>query len=256
MYNKNNYKSYQYLYNQWVVLKKSQSQIAKENNVSTSTIEYWIKKNKLIHIRSKSKYEHSSYKYNLFNPVFCHFLGFISADGYIRPELNRVEITIMEKDKSILELYNNYFQLNYNIKTYSIKNKTSKKVVLHITSKQLITILTSLGINIKQKTFNLKFPTLPSLESYRYFIRGVIDGDGNIRKRGFRIVTASKIFMEGLVNFINQNFSTNYKLTFQKNIYPKLEIGSFKGNEIIKWIYYKNEHIALKRKLNKVKQYK
>lgn len=240
-----------FLRKEYTELRKSQSQIAVENGMSLSSVEYYIKKHGLIRSRTRIKNLPIEANFDLRNPMFCYYIGLIAADGYCDLKNNRISLRLNTEDDHVLkELAKEYFGTTSVIKYYRTQAD------LTISSTRLMGILRDLGIAVENKTFNLKFPVLPSQDSYKYFIRGYLDGDGNIRKMGFRATTGSEDFIRGLINYLNPIFRTNINLTYQKGrlrSYPKIEVGGWSAVSILEWIYTHNQHIAIRRKLDKVK---
>jgi intein-encoded DNA endonuclease-like protein len=116
----------------------------------------------------------------------AYFLGLLYADGCNHRNSNRVVITLIEKDKHILESFNEY--LNHSKPLYfrplSNKNKNwNDCYALNICSAKISEKLSSLGC-VVAKSLILEFPTEEQVPDYliRHFIRGYFDGDGHFSK--------------------------------------------------------------------------
>lgn len=101
----------------------------------------------------------------------------------------------------------------------------------------------------------------------RMFLRGVLDGDGNIHIKHsptnkcvggqFRVVKGSVKFIEGLVDFINYKFETDYNVSVAKVNgvqYPKLEMHVADSLKFYNWVYRGFESFRFKDKYSKYKQ--
>lgn len=246
-------KSKEWLYNQYITERKTQSSIGELLGVSTGVVHYWIKKNGLVGSRTKIKNKVNEDLFNIENPVFCYLCGLCAADGYCDLKWDRISIRLNPDDSLILHKLRSYFSLSTPIRFYR-----GKQMDLSIASKKMLNIMKELGIAVPKKTFNLRFPILPNELSYKMFIRGYLDGDGNIRPTGFRALTGSVEFFKGLIDFIDNKFDYKINLTFQKGkkegvYYPKIESNSYKAIKILEWVYSDYEDFSLERKYNSVK---
>ena len=248
------YKSKEYLYQEWVINKKSQRQIAEENKVSMFSIEKFIKLNGLTGARHKSLLHIESEKFNFNNPYYCHFLGFIAADGCLISNSPSIYIVISDSDSSLLEMYK--------VKHYV--NKEGRYLCsIRIHSNTVYEHCKQIGMMPSTKTFDIKFPSFEYSDFFfKYYLRGFMDGDGNIRSnRCLRVLIASEKFAISMVDFLNNRFKfeTLVKVKKQKKIvsetetkyYPLIEFGGNRGFEFLQWLYSENSHIGLQRKVLK-----
>lgn len=256
------YKSKEYLLNEYIKKGRSQSNIAKEWNVSPKLINYYVVKNKLNGIKSKRKYTCNTEKFDFTNPIFCYYSGLIATDGYIDLKNNRVSLRLNNKgSKQLLNNLKNYFEFTGQVRTYKGNHD------LTITSNELINELKKLNIEGSNKTYDLKFPKLNDLseDCQLMFMRGVLDGDGNIHVQKskysgnyiggqFRVVTASEDFIQGIIDFLNKKFNRQEKLSFAKVKgvnYPKLEMTVEGSKQFYNWVYQGYEDFRLKDKYSK-----
>lgn len=247
---------YDFLYNEWVVNRKSQAVIAKELGIHLGKLEAIISKVGLVGARDKVKYEVNENLFDINLKEFCYFSGLILTDGTINLDSNRVILRIGDIEP-LTELSNLYSKtakipiFEYNVKggntIYDFK----------ITSKYLVEYLNSIGIVAENKTSLVTCPIVNSLENFKYLTRGIIDGDGNIRvfdnKAIFRIYSHSSNFVESFVNEFDKYF--NYKLSVNsvKNKTGK-EISSridFTNNLL--FIYEEYKELCIKRKREQLK---
>jgi hypothetical protein len=173
----------------------------------------------------------------------AYFIGLIVTDGYViqgtdRKHSSLVGISLTDKDAidSICELTGaNFYQVNKRDKMTKFAYR------VNLNGQRFVNQVARLGI-YPRKTYNLGKINFndDELAYIGYFIRGVIDGDGWIRKDGkeFFISSASKTFIEFLTNLMNNvGFDVSYK--FVENEY--------KGYYLIRSA--KKENIDLLKKL-------
>ena len=169
----------------------SQDNIADILHVSRPTIRKILHKNN-IHIRDNTEnrdyYINENYFDNIDTQNKAYVLGFLYADGNVGKNKYRIQLSLQEGDKEILEKikadmeytaelsFRNFRQYNekYNI-------QTQNQYCLSITCKHMWEALGNLGV-IPNKTHVLKYPDFLQDEYHKHFIRGVLDGDGCIHK--------------------------------------------------------------------------
>lgn len=109
------------------------------------------------------------------NSILWYLVGLITSDGYLSPDGRHIDVT--SKDYKFLdELRKNIYIKN----RIGIKNKGRYKAHrIQISSKSFYQFLVSVGLKTK-KSLDIKCVSIPE---YRFgdFLRGLIDGDGNIR---------------------------------------------------------------------------
>lgn len=190
-----------------------------------------------------------------------YFLGFVAADGYISN--NEIEIGLNEKDVSLLEKFRDLIvpekPLYYKAKTKSYTLKIS-------CLKQISKFKTFYSMTSNKKHDEMHYPNIPD-KYQKDFIRGYIDGDGNIdTTKGYRVIDGEKRVYAGLRLRIlgNENFLTSLNNETKKHYQHKTNRLTKKGkenvyyltynfktaNNILEWIY-KNANIYLKRKYDK-----
>ncbi|CEI83694.1 replication factor C small subunit [Oceanobacillus oncorhynchi] len=121
-------------------------------------------------------------------------LGLFITDGCINQSISSVSLT--QKNQTILRQVARYMGADYIL---SKKYKTRTTATLVINSKEIKNDLAKLGV-LPNKSLSVQFPELPN-EFLPSFIRGVVDGDGWVQKKGYvmNITTASFSFAEGLL---------------------------------------------------------
>ena len=119
----------------------------------------------------------------------AYILGFICADGHIDGEAYRITIALQESDSDILYKIRDCMQsthpIKHNIKKENPYKKSDRPVLeqcsLSVNGKKLITPLINMGLAGK-KTYTLDSSIMQYVpkELWKHFLRGYIDGDGNI----------------------------------------------------------------------------
>ena len=197
------------LFEEWVINRLSQREVAIKYQMTLGQVEYAIKKYNLKNLRVfKHVCDETMFDINL--PEFCYFLGLVATDGYVYKD--RVTIRLSESTADVLEVLRSYFKSSKEIVVYG----RSYDLTLH--SSKLTSMLTDLGIGIENKTFNCQFPTLPSPIHTKLFLRGCIDGDGNVRKdgKGFRLLSGSYDLIKGFRDSILKLYGIEANILQQK----------------------------------------
>ena len=146
----------------------------------------------------------------------AYFLGLLLTDGYIDKKRGFIGLELTDKDAII------FLSKYLNAKFISIKSnhKTKYRIILY--GNNLLSQVERLGV-IENKTFDLRGPNLNEEEGkyLPYIIRGIIDGDGWIRKDGneFFISSASREFINWCKNSLEELGFENIKIRFVENEY-------------------------------------
>jgi hypothetical protein len=154
-------------------------------------------------------------------------LGLMITDGTVHKQNHCV--TLSQKDERILQLVAGYMNADY---VLSKGGRTQKTPTLLINSKEIKKDLGELGVTAR-KSLIVPFPKVP-LEFLPSFIRGVIDGDGWVQKRGYvmNVTTGSVLFAEGLLA-VFQSWNLRSEITIEM---------SQAGNQIYRvWVKGKTE---------------
>lgn len=185
-------------------------------------------------------------------------VGLIATDGNLSKDGRHVNIT--SKDKSLLEDLKKILFLKLKLTRKARSAEKSKKYfVLQIGDVKFYKFLLSIGLTQKKSLIlgKIKFPEV----YFRDFLRGVIDGDGNIsmwehKSNGniqwsLRVFSASTIFINWLKDKIEKEFKVKGRLyKTQKAEYNPLytiKFGKLAAKVILQNCYYKNCE-ALNRK--------
>ncbi|WP_164668838.1 LAGLIDADG family homing endonuclease [Virgibacillus doumboii] len=181
-------------------------------------------------------------------------LGLFITDGSVNSTVHT--ITFAQKDERILKLIANHMQADYIITRPA---KTSKIPSLIINSKKIKMDLEKLGV-FANKSLTVPFPNVPE-EFLPSFVRGVIDGDGWVQRKGYvmNVTTGSLDFANGLlavfkawelrseISFsVSQTGKSIYRVWVKGKLHlPKLAniIYSNAEDNYIYYIYYKKEYM-------------
>lgn len=183
----------------------------------------------------KRCYKNYSVKDNYFKTWthdMAYILGFIVADGCLRPDGYYVKIEVAPKDVSVLEFVCSQITPDYELKT----TQRGKEVRWYPSSKEMKNDLVSLGV-VPNKTGKEVVPDSIPDQFLWDFIRGYFDGDGDVEDCCVRITCHSKNFLEqlcgktgiGRINKDGVNYrwvteKDNHLIEFKDNLYAT---GSF-----------------------------
>ena len=235
------YQQKEYLYENYVEMKRSIKDIASENGVKPRTIEKWISKLGLANLRSRVKNSINLDKLAL-TPQFYYFLGLVVTDGYIDLKNHRVIIRMRNVGtKDALESLKDYFEFTGSVHCYR-----SCDYDLCITSRDLIDFMETLGISGIEKTYKVSLPNIfPNKDCARMFARGVFEGDGNIHliknKFGtfwggqFRLVMGSPKFIQEFIIFLEKFLDINCRKSayYKRKAFFQDRTFSFTEQEIL-----------------------
>src|SRR3989338_7144243 len=227
----------------------SEGEIARKIGIGKTTINRWSRELGLVPI----KHTVNESFFDDLTEKSAYLLGYIYADGNINYNLDKhywaLTITASAKDKSHLEklkaLLSSTKPLLFSAKTNSYR--------LIVNSRKLCEKLIGLGV-IPRKSLVIQFPSLPN-NLLRHFIRGSIDGDGNVRyvnrKRSpyfeITIASGSKVFCEGLVKAIRDNTEISANIRkINENLYI-IQYSCSRGEKLARFIY-SDANIFLERK--------
>ena len=160
----------------------------------------------------------------------AYWLGFLYADGYVSKRNNQVELSLKGEDISHLMKFFNFLKDKRDpsfIKTSKVKlgNKIFERCRYIIGNKHFHNRLCELGC-IPNKSLILTFPDL-NIFKYEHliydFIRGYVDGDGNISpSRGYIQISI----------FGTENFLLGIRKYFPDFSYPKKDKRSTKKKNL------------------------
>ena len=193
-----------------------------------------------------------------------YVIGYIATDGYLSVDGRHINITSKDRDHLYL-IREALFLTNKIGKKARAKGRKKEYSQLQFGDVAFFRYLVALGLT-PHKSLTLG-PLNISNVFFSDFLRGVIDGDGNIstwihrtnrnRQWCLRIFSASEAFIKWLNKGIADYFGIEGKLYFEKRTERKnghfvLKYGKKSAIEILGKLYYE-EALSLKRKHQKAK---
>ena len=180
-------------------------------------------------------------------PESCYWLGVMYTDGYISKTnsyTNYFGISVQESDIEWLEKFKEFLHYNGGIHHYKVGDigykPGSPYVRLLIGNSKVVQDLERFGV-VEHKTKKINnLPNIPYLDD---FIRGVVDGDGSLRK------AYPEIRICGNYNFLKEigdYLGYPYKICPDKTIYDL--VYNVKYSSILENRLYKNATVFLDRK--------
>ena len=193
---------------------------------------------------------------NMSDTTRWYLVGLITSDGCLSSDGRHIDITA--KDSEYLECVKQQAGLSCKVGEKS-RGKGDLSHHLQISNIEFYEFLLSCGL-CQNKSLVLKDIKIPNIH-FHDFCRGVIDGDGNIRRwihpsnRGeqwvLRIYSGSKDFIIWLQGSIEKIFGASGRVYVEKkpesNSWYILKYGKIAAAKILKACYYKDA-LALKRK--------
>lgn len=185
---------------------KSQDYIAKQYGVSRHAISYVLKQCCVVSRDDSHKYRKYTLDENYFDQIDCadkaYILGLLYSDGCNSEQTRHVKIALQERDADVLVKINELLGSNRPLMTCRLHDKNDahqNSVVLSIVNQHMSKKLSELGV-ISNKSLRLTFPTYISQELLPHFLRGYVDGDGHISKRGYVYIACTEQFCSSLLD--------------------------------------------------------
>lgn len=218
---------------------KSLNTLSLKSGLSTYKIKKILTENN-IHIRTRSeqtvftnmergkKINHNYF--DILNNENCYYLGFLAADGCVRPNRNEIKIGLSSIDREWLEEFREKLQSERTIKDY-ITSKGFAVSELLFSSLKIKNELSKYSIVPNKTELDVTMQNIP--EQYKLaFIKGFFDGDGcftinkNTKQCSVKFTSHTKGILEEIQQFFNNghiySHENNYELDFSTT--PSLEI--------------------------------
>lgn len=239
----------------------SAAEIAPKYGFKTSKSVYDILKKYNIERRTqeenrKIKVKYSDFTFKKIDSIFkAYYLGILLSDGYIS---RKDTVGVQMCDKDVVEFIASTLQVNVSI----IKKKNPNCMLMYRTlifGKELVNELVRLGV-VEHKSLITPGPNLYDDEKQYlpWILRGLLDGDGWIRKDGkeFFFCSASKEMSDWFCSALISLGMTNIASKFAPNEYNGVyyvRTGIQSNIEILKSKIY-NVPYGMKRKYNRLHQ--
>ena len=199
--------------------------------------------------------KNKTYKDFTFKEIDCdwkgYFLGLLLTDGCIQH--NRVGIGLIDEDA--IKFLSKKINVKYSKREYMHNEKRKTMYGIGIYSNEIIEDIKRYGL-VENKTHTLQPPKLKNdeIKYLPYIFKGIIDGDGWIRKDGkaFNIASASKDFIYWCKDILENYFGMEkVNVTKKYDNFYILHSAKQKNIEILKNKIYISD-MGMKRKYNKV----
>lgn len=197
--------------------------------------------------------KNSKVKIDFFDKNFVYILGLIWADGYLGLKSNTIYLECikddMEQFKPILESISNW-------SFYERKREYKQTINAFISDKKFYTLLVGNDYLNKSKTSPNKINQIIPESMRKYFLLGIIDGDGCFyynKKHYIRqfIITGSKnqdwFLFEHILNNLDVKF-TIIRRSNEKSGYSQIRVTNKKDIIKIGEFIYEPDMIVLNRK--------
>lgn len=222
--------------------------ILKENNVSIRTRH----EQAILENMKRGKAINHNY-FDILTFENAYYLGFLAADGTVRPNRNEIKVGLSSIDKDFLVQFKSSLKSEREIKDY-ITNNGFQVSELIFSSQKIKEALSKYSIVPNKTKIGVSFKNIP--EDFKLvFIKGYFDGDGcftynkNTKQCFIKITSYTK----GILEEINEYFNNTGKC-YQKNHYYELVFSTLPSIKIMKK-FYKIETPCLIRKKEKFNDY-
>lgn len=243
---------------------KTLTKVAEYFDVSIETIRHLFIANN-IEYSKRQKYNCNHEFFSNHNERSFYWAGFLAADGNIEKNSNRIKLELKSTDKNHILKFKEDINCSAPMK-YATKHENREKfkkkeyysVLLRFNSEQMVHDLEKFGVvSCKSRIFTIP-EYVKSHKYFKHYIRGLIDGDGYLRK----VKNSSEINLSGtnvcvndVFNHLNNVLKLNYGFIIHRddglNI---MRYSNFKDTVKIVDYLYANASIYLDRKYEIAKQ--
>lgn len=231
---------------------KSYKELVELFGLTARGIRYIVRGYNLAPRKGNEKYCINKDFFKVWTKDMAWVLGMIYSDGHI---VEDKAFSISQKDANILEIIRNLLDSNH---PFTGGDKT-KLYTFCIGSKEMVKDLINHGLTPK-KSLTLKFPYVPE-EFLSHFIRGIIDGDGWVKKEGsvMNVTSGSKDFAESLESiFLSWGLNSEIRTQVTKKgtkIYRVWVVGIYSVWKLSTIIYKDCNNLFVKPKREKMIQH-
>lgn len=215
---------------------------------------------------------HRTSRYELESPYFFHsidsepkayWLGFIAADGYIKPSVNQLHIKLMSSDRMHLVRFRNTIGSTNPIDDHDYANM-HPYVEINIFNRYLVRDLMRFPGFGNNKSHELRWPNNIASDLVMHYIRGYTDGDGGFyvqrqtkrpKPRLFFQVTSNKEFLLALQTQLMKDCDLRQTKLNESHSTPMLTYGGCLQVKRIFDYLYQDATVWLPRKREKIEPY-
>lgn len=178
-------------------------------------------------------------------PAKAYVLGFIVADGHIRKEGYKVEISVKESDAGLLDMIAAEAGCDAPLRPMINGYDGSRMARLRLCGQKLIGDLNALGLH-HDKSVTATWPAVPDgLEGH--LARGIWDGDGYIGKGQFELIGTSAV-LDGIVAAAQRHTGCLLRRRMSgKDHSYHYAYGTRRDADVLRWMY-SGAGISLARK--------
>jgi len=214
--------------------------IANMFHVKTRSVSSWREHYKLPPCPIK-KYRSRVYTLNerffsvIDSPEKAYILGLFAADAWVGTDKRTIALALHPQDIHILESIKEHLGSTAPILTRSRRsgfNPNGVMATIWFCSKAMIDDLAQWHI-VPNKSLVLRYPTLPEIME-RHYIRGLIDGDGNINARNFSLIGTTAV-LEGTQQAILRH--THCRLAWSPCGPTQRIVGYRRDRKVLHWLY-------------------
>ena len=248
----------EFLYEAYIVQDRSEREIAKELNVTVATIDYYVRKYNLNIKRSNPDLVFNLKHIDKTDPIFCYFAGLLATDGYFDYKNKRISIRVNNiGSKEVFESLRNYFEYIRPVRCYDREDVKRPLYDLTIPNSCIFEELKKMGIYGKKdsRSFSTEWFMGASKECQQMFLRGILDGDGCINDKSFRIAMKSVDFVANIAEVVNTMLNVNYSVKVQTNQtkteYPLFYMRKEDSRKLLDFIYEGFDSFRFLDKYNK-----
>jgi hypothetical protein len=181
-------------------------------------------------------------------PEKAYILGFLIADGHIRKDGSKVQVSVKEADAGLLEMIARETGCDAPLRPTTNHYDGSRMLRLNLCGIKLVSDLNALGVR-HDKSQTATWPEIPA-ELEGHLVRGLWDGDGYIGKGMFELIGTAAL-LDGVVAAAERHTgcSLRRRLSGRDSAYH-YAYGTRRDTAVLHWMY-SGATIALERKREK-----
>lgn len=205
-------------------------------------LENYIKEYDLQGYRDSYRYKCTEHLFTLESPEFCYLLGLYITDGY----WNDGALCVSLLDREVLDRLGSIFKC----KVYLNRREGKRPNFILTIPTKFCDYFKTLGYSPGAKTFEVHIPDNVPKKNLKFLLRGMIDGDGTIRKGlhdyEVRFFTVSKRLFSQYKSIVT---NLGYKISVHSHkVYGESTI-SVNSLDFLLYLYSDRLDLCLDRKL-------